>query len=69
MSGLRTVDSSQIEVARSLGLTLPQIFKRVVFPQVEERHDCGQPCYDPTNKQHVHHYENEHYIIEMDLII
>jgi iron(III) transport system permease protein len=41
LSGLRTVDSSQIEVARSLGLTLPQIFKRVVFPQVKGHISAG----------------------------
>ena len=41
LSGLRTVDSSQIEVARSLGLTLPQIFRRVVFPQVKGHISAG----------------------------
>ena len=41
LSGLRTVDSSQIEVARSLGLTLSQIFRRVVFPQVKGHISAG----------------------------
>jgi iron(III) transport system permease protein len=41
LSGLRTVDNSQIEVARSLGLTLPQTFRRVVFPQVKGHISAG----------------------------
>jgi iron(III) transport system permease protein len=41
LSGLRTVDTSQIEVARSLGLTPTQIFKRVVFPQVKGHISAG----------------------------
>lgn len=41
LAGLRTVDSSQIEVARSLGLTLPQTFRRVVFPQVKGHISAG----------------------------
>ena len=41
LSGLRTVDSSQIEVARSLGLTGTQIFRRVVFPQVKGHISAG----------------------------
>jgi len=41
LAGLRSVDSSQIEVARSLGLTLPQIFRRVVFPQVKGHISAG----------------------------
>ena len=41
LSGLRTVDTSQIEVARSLGLTPAQTFKRVVFPQVKSHISAG----------------------------
>jgi iron(III) transport system permease protein len=41
LSGLRTVDSSQIEVARSLGLTPVQTFRRVVFPQVKGHISAG----------------------------
>ena len=41
LSGLRTVDSSQIEVARSLGLTPVQTFRRVVFPQVKSHVSAG----------------------------
>ena len=41
LSGLRTVDNSQLEVARSLGLTLPQTFRRVVFPQVKGHISAG----------------------------
>ena len=41
LAGLRSVDTSQIEVARSLGLTLPQIFRRVVFPQVKGHISAG----------------------------
>ena len=41
LSGLRTVDSSQIEVARSLGLTGTQIFRRVVFPQIKGHVSAG----------------------------
>ena len=41
LSGLRTVDTAQIEVARSLGLTLPQTFRRVVFPQVKGHISAG----------------------------
>jgi iron(III) transport system permease protein len=41
LAGLRTVDSSQIEVARSLGLTPVQTFRRVVFPQVKGHISAG----------------------------
>jgi iron(III) transport system permease protein len=41
LSGLRTVDTSQIEVARSLGLTPVQTFRRVVFPQVKAHISAG----------------------------
>ena len=41
LSGLRTVDSSQLEVARSLGVKLPQVFRRVVFPQVKGHISAG----------------------------
>ena len=41
LSGLRTVDTSQIEVARSLGLTLVQTFRRVVYPQVKGHISAG----------------------------
>jgi iron(III) transport system permease protein len=41
LSGLRTVDTSQIEVARSLGLTPVQTFRRVVFPQVKGHISAG----------------------------
>jgi iron(III) transport system permease protein len=41
LSGLRTVDGSQIEVARSLGLTPVQIFRRVVFPQIKGHISAG----------------------------
>jgi iron(III) transport system permease protein len=41
LSGLRTVDTSQIEVARSLGLTPVQTFRRVVFPQVKVHISAG----------------------------
>ena len=41
LAGLRSVDTSQIEVARSLGLTLPQTFRRVVFPQVKGHVSAG----------------------------
>ena len=41
LSGLRTVDGSQIEVARSLGLTIPQTFRRVVFPQIKGHVSAG----------------------------
>jgi iron(III) transport system permease protein len=41
LSGLRTVDSSQIEVARSLGLTPVQTFRRVVFPQIKGHISAG----------------------------
>lgn len=41
LAGLRTVDGSQIEVARSLGLTIPQTFRRVVFPQVKAHISAG----------------------------
>ena len=39
--GLRSVDGSQIEVARSLGLSLPQTFLRVVFPQIKVHISAG----------------------------
>ncbi|KGA20110.1 hypothetical protein GM51_5660 [freshwater metagenome] len=35
LAGLRSVDESQIEVARSLGLTNTEIFLRVVLPQIK----------------------------------
>ena len=41
LAGLRTVDGSQIEVARSLGLTAPQTFRRVVFPQIKGHVSAG----------------------------
>jgi iron(III) transport system permease protein len=41
LAGLRTVDGSQIEVARSLGLTGAQIFRRVVFPQIKGHVSAG----------------------------
>jgi iron(III) transport system permease protein len=41
LAGLRTVDTSQIEVARSLGLTPMQTFRRVVFPQVKGHISAG----------------------------
>ena len=41
LSGLRTVDGAQIEVARSLGLSIPQTFRRVVFPQVKGHISAG----------------------------
>lgn len=41
LAGLRSVDTSQIEVARSLGLTLPQTFRRVIFPQVKGHVSAG----------------------------
>ncbi len=41
LSGLRTVDGSQIEVARSLGLTPAQTFRRVIFPQVKGHISAG----------------------------
>ena len=41
LSGLRTVDTSQIEVARSLGLTPFETFRRVVFPQVKGHISAG----------------------------
>lgn len=41
LSGLRTVDGAQLEVARSLGLSIPQTFSRVVFPQVKGHVSAG----------------------------
>jgi len=41
LSGLRTVDGAQLEVARSLGLSIPQTFRRVVFPQVKGHISAG----------------------------
>jgi len=41
LSGLRTVDTSQIEVARSLGLTPFETFRKVVFPQVKGHISAG----------------------------
>jgi iron(III) transport system permease protein len=41
LAGLRTVDTSQIEVARSLGLTPFETFRRVVFPQVKGHISAG----------------------------
>jgi iron(III) transport system permease protein len=41
LSGLRTVDGAQIEVARSLGLSIPKTFRRVVFPQVKGHISAG----------------------------
>ena len=41
LSGLRTVDGAQIEVARSLGLSIPETFRRVVFPQVKGHISAG----------------------------
>ena len=41
LSGLRTVDGAQLEVARSLGLSIPQTFSRVVFPQVKGHISAG----------------------------
>jgi iron(III) transport system permease protein len=41
LAGLRTVDNSQLEVARSLGLTPVQTFRRVVFPQVKGHVSAG----------------------------
>ncbi len=41
LSGLRTVGGAQIEVARSLGLSIPQTFLRVVFPQVKGHISAG----------------------------
>jgi iron(III) transport system permease protein len=41
LAGLRTVDGAQIEVARSLGLSIPQTFRRVVFPQVKGHISAG----------------------------
>jgi iron(III) transport system permease protein len=41
LAGLRSVDESQIEVARSLGLTLPEIFLKVVLPQIKGHVSAG----------------------------
>ena len=41
LAGLRRVDGSQIEVARSLGLTASQTFRRVVFPQIKGHVSAG----------------------------
>jgi iron(III) transport system permease protein len=41
LAGLRTVDSSQLEVARSLGLTPAQSFRRVVLPQIKGHISAG----------------------------
>ena len=41
LAGLRTVDGAQIEVARSLGLSIPRTFRRVVFPQVKGHISAG----------------------------
>jgi len=41
LAGLRSIDGSQIEVARSLGLNLPQTFLRVVFPQIRGHVSAG----------------------------
>ena len=41
LAGLRSVDGSQIEVARSLGLNYRQTFARVVFPQIRGHVSAG----------------------------
>ncbi len=41
LAGLRSVDGSQIEVARSLGLNYRQTFFRVVFPQIRGHASAG----------------------------
>jgi iron(III) transport system permease protein len=41
LAGLRSVDESQIEVARSLGLTNTEIFFRVVLPQIKGHISAG----------------------------
>ena len=41
LAGLRSVDESQIEVARSLGLTNFEIFLRVVLPQIKGHISAG----------------------------
>lgn len=41
LAGLRTVDGSQIEVSRSLGLTGAQTFRRVIFPQIKGHVSAG----------------------------
>jgi iron(III) transport system permease protein len=41
LAGLRTLDSSQIEVGRSLGFTPIQTFSRIVFPQVKGHISAG----------------------------
>lgn len=41
MAGLRRVDGSQIEVARSLGVSIPQTFTRVVLPQIKGHISAG----------------------------
>jgi iron(III) transport system permease protein len=41
LAGLRSIDGSQIEVARSLGLNPAQVFSRVVFPQIRGHVSAG----------------------------
>lgn len=41
LAGLRSVDESQIEVARSLGLSYTEVFFRVVLPQVKGHISAG----------------------------
>lgn len=41
LAGLRSIDGSQIEVARSLGLNPAQTFSRVVFPQIRGHVSAG----------------------------
>ncbi len=41
LAGLRSVDQSQIEVAQSLGLSYPEIFFRVVLPQIKGHVSAG----------------------------
>jgi iron(III) transport system permease protein len=41
LAGLRSIDGSQIEVARSLGLNPRQTFSRVVFPQIRGHVSAG----------------------------
>jgi iron(III) transport system permease protein len=41
LAGLRSVDESQIEVARSLGLSNSEIFFRVVLPQIKGHISAG----------------------------
>ncbi len=41
LAGLRSIDGSQIEVARSLGLNPAKVFSRVVFPQIRGHVSAG----------------------------